>query len=456
MALPTSLLPEDAHDTSQAAIAIERLMALHPKGFDLSLDRITRLLERLGNPHHQLPPVIHVAGTNGKGSATAFCRAALEAAGLRVHTHTSPHLVRWHERFRLAHAPGASHFADDAVLAAAIDHVEKANAGEQITVFELLTAVMFVLFADHPADACVIEVGLGGRFDATNVVAKPAVSLIMPVGMDHEQWLGDTPAKIAFEKGGIIKRGVPVVVGFQPHDEARDTLVDLAAERHAQALVYGQDYFAYGEHGRMVMQMTDALWDLPMPALPGRHQLANAAAALMAVQAAGFPLDDTIASSAMTAVKWPARMQKLPTGVLTGLAPEGTELWLDGGHNPDAGRAAAEFLADRDDQSDRPLFVIAGMINTKDTSGYLTAFSGMARHVFTVPVPSSDAGVPAEVLAAQAMDAGLSAEPVQSVAAALALLGDNWDHTEAAPRILICGSLYLAGDVLRDNGTPPT
>lgn len=440
---------------SKAEAAINDLMRFHPKGFDLSLGRITSILDKLGNPHRRLPPVIHIAGTNGKGSTTAFCRAALEAQGLRVHTHTSPHLVRWHERFRLARAPGLSGFVDDAALTDAIERVAKANDGQHITVFEILTAVMFVLFAEHPADACIVEVGLGGRYDATNVITNPAATIIMPISMDHEAFLGDTVAKIAFEKAGIIKEGSPLVIGAQIFDDARDVIVERADNLGVAAEVYGQDYFAYQEHGRMVFQYPDGLLDLPMPALPGRHQLANGAAALMGVRAAGFDVSEAIAASAMRNVSWPGRMQKLPQGALSGLAPDEAEIWIDGGHNPDAARMAAEFLAEREDAVKRPLFLITGMINTKDAVRFFDAFKDMARHVFTVPVASSDAGVEPPLLAAQAGEAGLSAEPVGSVASALSLLGDNWSPPEAAPRILICGSLYLAGDVLAENGTPP-
>lgn len=454
MAVPPSLAPATA-PVSKAEAAINDLMRFHPKGFDLSLDRIKGVLGKLGDPHTKLPPVIHIAGTNGKGSTTAFCRAALEAQGLRAHTHTSPHLVRWHERFRLATGPGVSAFVDDEALTDAINRVAQANGGQHITVFEILTAVMFLLFAENPADVCVVEVGLGGRFDATNVIDKPASTIIMPVSLDHEAFLGNTVEKIAFEKAGIIKPSVPLVIGAQIFDEARDVIADRAGELGAPVETYGEDFLAFEEHGRMVFQYPDGLLDLPMPALLGRHQLANAAAALMGVRAAGFALDETIASAAMRHVAWPARMQRLPQGVLSGLAPDDSEIWIDGGHNPDAARMAAEFLAEREDAIERPLFLIIGMINTKDVTGYFSAFKDMTRHVFTVPVASSEAGVAPAVLAAQAVDAGLSAEPIQSVAAALALLGDGWNPPEATPRILIGGSLYLAGDVLAENGTPP-
>ncbi|MEW9835564.1 bifunctional folylpolyglutamate synthase/dihydrofolate synthase [Mesorhizobium marinum] len=434
---------------------IERLLALHPKGYDLSLDRVRRLLERLGNPQLRLPPVIHIAGTNGKGSAAAFARALLEEAGYRVHVHTSPHLVNWHERYRLA-AEGGGRLVDDALLAGTIGRVAEANQGETITVFEILTAATFLLFSEHPADAAIIEVGLGGRFDATNVIPDPAVSLIMPVSLDHEAYLGDRVELIAAEKAGIIKPGRPVVVGAQEAEAAQAVLVETAERLGSPVTVYGQDFLAYEENGRMVYQDGDGLMDLPPPILPGRHQYANAAAAIAAVRAAGFEIDADAAGRAMRNVYWPGRMQRLQKGRLAELAPEGAEIWLDGGHNPGAGLVVAEALVEQEERQPRPLFLISGMINTKDQTGYFKAFVGMARHVFAVPVSLSDAGVPNTELAIRAQEAGLSAEPVASVANALMLLRDTWDEREPAPRILIGGSLYLAGAVLADNGTPPT
>ncbi|WP_376702302.1 folylpolyglutamate synthase/dihydrofolate synthase family protein [Mesorhizobium sp. ISC25] len=431
---------------------IESLMALHPKGFDLSLDRISRLLERLGNPQDQLPRVIHIAGTNGKGSCAAFSRALLEAAGYRVHVHTSPHLVNWHERYRLA-ADGGGKLVDDKVFAEAIARVAKANQGQKITVFEILTAVTFLLFSEHPADAVILEVGLGGRFDATNVIAEPAVSVILPVSLDHEAYLGDRVELIAAEKAGIIKRGCPVVIGAQESETAQQVLIETAERLDCPAFLYGQDFLAYEENGRMVYQDEDGLMDLPPPRLPGRHQFANAAAAIAAVKAAGFEISHRAAEKAMANVAWPGRMQKLPQGRLSELAPKGADIWLDGGHNPGAGVVVAEALAEQEEKNPRPLFLISGMINTKDQSGYFRAFKGLVRHVYTVPVSLSDAGVPNDELATRAIEAGLSAEPVSSVANALMLLRDTWDGPP--PRILIGGSLYLAGAVLAENGTPP-
>jgi dihydrofolate synthase/folylpolyglutamate synthase len=431
---------------------IESLMSLHPKGFDLSLDRISRLLERLGNPQDRLPPVIHIAGTNGKGSCAAFSQALLEASGHRVHVHTSPHLVNWHERYRLA-ADGGGRLVDDEVFADAIARVAKANEGQTITVFEILTAVTFLLFSEHPADAVIIEVGLGGRFDATNVVKEPAVSVIMPVSLDHEAYLGDRVELIAAEKAGIVKRGCPVVIGAQESETALQVLIETAERLDCPAFVYGQDFLAFEENGRMVYQDEDGLMDLPSPRLPGRHQFSNAAAAIAAVKAAGFEISHRAAEKAMTNAAWPGRMQKLPQGRLTELAPKGAEIWLDGGHNPGAGVVIAEALAEREEKNPRPLFLISGMINTKDQSGYFRAFKGLVRHVYTVPVSLSEASVPNDELAIRAVEAGLTAEPVSSVANALMLLRDSWDGPP--PRILISGSLYLAGAVLAENGTPP-
>ncbi|TGQ08020.1 folylpolyglutamate synthase/dihydrofolate synthase family protein [Mesorhizobium sp. M2E.F.Ca.ET.219.01.1.1] len=439
--------------TLSAEREIEHLMTLHPKGFDLSLDRVTRLLERLGNPQDRLPPVIHIAGTNGKGSCAAFSRALLEAAGHLVHVHTSPHLVNWHERYRLA-AEGGGKLVEDDIFAEAIARVAEANQGQKITVFEILTAVTFILFSEHPAEAAIIEVGLGGRFDATNVIKRPAVSVIMPISMDHEAYLGDRVELIAAEKAGIMKRGCPVVIGAQESDTALQVLIETAERLDCPTVIYGQDFLAFEENGRMVYQDEDGLMDLPLPRLPGRHQYANAAAAIAAVKAAGFEIGHRAAERAMTHVAWPARMQKLTQGKLAELAPKGSDIWLDGGHNPGAGIVIAEALAEQEEKNPRPLVLISGMINTKDQTGYFSAFKGLARHVYTVPVTNSDAGVPNDELALRAEEAGLSAEPVSSVASALMLLRDSWDGP--APRILIGGSLYFAGAVLAENGTPPT
>jgi len=440
---------------SEAGQEIDKLLALHPKGFDLSLDRITRLLDVLGNPQDRLPPVIHVAGTNGKGSVTAFSRAILEAAGLTVHVHTSPHLVNWHERYRIGKKGERGALVSDAVLADAVRRVGEANAGQKITVFEILTAVTFVLFAEHPADVVIIEVGLGGRFDATNVIKTPAVSVIMPISLDHQAYLGDRVELIAAEKAGIMKRGCPVVIGHQEEDTARDVLVSIAERLNCPLSVYGQDFMAHEEFGRLVYQDDFGLADLPLPRLPGRHQYANAAAAIRAVKAAGFDISDAVIDKGLATVEWPGRLQRLTEGNLARLAPEGSEIWVDGGHNPGAGQVIAETMANLEERDPRPLFLIIGMINTKDPVGYFQAFKGLAEQVFTVPIRGSDAGIDAVALADDAASAGFEAGAMSTVAEALGAITAMFNDDPIGPRILIGGSLYLVGDVLADNGTPP-
>lgn len=440
---------------SAAEQEIEKLMTLHPKGFDLSLDRIRRLLEVLENPHRKLPPVIHIAGTNGKGSATAFCSALLEAAGLAVHVHTSPHLVNWHERYRIGVKGGRSRIVEDEMFAEALRQVAAANAGQTITVFEILTAVTFLLFSEQPADAVILEVGLGGRFDATNVVERPAASVIMPISLDHQPYLGDRVELIAAEKAGIMKRGCPVVIGKQEYSPALDVLVESAERLSCPMAVYGQDFSAHEEFGRLIYQDEFGLADLPLPRLPGRHQIANAAAAIRAVKAAGFALTDAMIEKAMATVEWPGRLQRLTDGRLLELAPKDAEVWVDGGHNPGAGEVIAEAMAGLEERRARPLYLVTGMINTKDTVGYFRAFADIAEHVFTVPIRGSDAGLDPVALAESAFDAGLVAEPAGSVADALAEIVRRQLPEAVPPRILIGGSLYLVGNVLADNGTPP-
>ncbi len=440
---------------SEAAKEIERLMTLHPKGFDMSLDRVLRVLDILGNPHLKLPKVIHVAGTNGKGSVTAFCRALLEAGGHAVHVHTSPHLVNWHERYRIGVKGGPGQLVDDAVFADALRRVGEANGGQHITVFEILTAVGFLIFSEVPADAVILEVGMGGRFDSTNVVPDPAVSVIMPISLDHQAYLGDRVELIAAEKAGIMKKRCPVVIGQQEYDAALDVLVSTADRLSCPVTVYGQDYSAHEEFGRLIYQDEFGLADLPLPRLLGRHQLSNAAAAIRAVKAAGFTVTEAMMERAMNTVEWAGRLQRLTEGKLLEYAPAGSEIWLDGGHNPGAGEAIAEAMAGLEERRARPLYLVSGMINTKDPVGYFRAFADIAEYVFTVPIRDSDSMIDPVILAHSAFDAGLVAEPSLSVADALKEISERHVPEEPPPRILIGGSLYLAGTVLADNGTPP-
>jgi dihydrofolate synthase/folylpolyglutamate synthase len=412
------------------------MMSLHPKLIDLTLDRMWRVLAALGHPEQSLPPVIHIAGTNGKGSTLAMIRAGLEGGGAVCHAYTSPHLVRFHERIRLAGA-----LIDEAVLADILDRCLGANGPEPITYFEITTAAALVAFAEVPADWTLLEVGLGGRLDATNVVEAPRLTVITPVDMDHQAFLGDDIATIAGEKAGIIKRGVPVVVGRQD-DAALEVIEERAARLGAPVLAWGQHWHVQEERGRLVFQDETGLLDLPLPALPGAHQIENAGIALAALRALGQ--DEAACEAAMRDVTWPARMQRLREGSLAEIAPR-AELWLDGGHNPHAARAIAGHLAGL---PGRPTHLICGMLNTKDVAGYMRPFTDIARRLHAVTIPGVAATLSAAETAAAARAAGLDAVESDSVTEALA------DVTALDPdaRVLICGSLYLAGEVLRENG----
>ena len=429
---------------------LARLLALHPKRIDLSLDRIQRLLAAVGNPHRRLPPIIHVAGTNGKGSSIAFMRAALEAAGKKVHVYTSPNLVRLNERFRLA-AVGGGRLVNDAELGDAVAECEAKNAGAPITVFEMETAAAFLLFSRHAADIALLEVGLGGRLDATNVIERPLISVITRLSLDHREFLGDSLVKIAAEKAGILKAGVPAVVAGQAR-EALAVIERQAARLRTPLKIAGEDWTATEEHGRLVYQDQDGLLDLPAPKLYGRHQFENAGTAIAALRASGLKPPAAAFEAAMVQVEWPARMQRLSHGKLAELAPAGSELWLDGGHNVDGGRAIAAALADLEERVSRPVVVIVGMLSTKDCAGFLRNFSGLARRVITVPI-HQDKAVPAGELAEIAAGVGIPALTGRDLESAIDLAGKL--ELDPPPRLLITGSLYLAGEVLAANGTPP-
>ena len=431
---------------------IARLLALHPKRIDLSLDRIQRLLDTLDHPERRLPPVIHVAGTNGKGSTVAFMRAVLEAAGKSVHVYTSPHLVRFNERFRIG-APGGGQLVSDETLAAVLEECERANGHEPITVFEIETAAAFLLFSRAPADVTLLEVGLGGRLDATNVIETPLACAITPISMDHPEFLGDSIEKVTAEKAAILKRGVPAAIA--PQTDAVLTVIEAEARRlRAPLRVAGEHWSVHGEHGRLVYQDDNGLLDLPLPKLGGRHQVENAGTAIATLRAAGLALPLSAFEAGIAKAEWPARMQRLTQGALKALTPPESELWLDGGHNADGGRAVAAALGDIEERVPRPLVLIVGMLTTKDNAGFLRNFSGIARRVIAVPVPRQDKSVPAETLVDLARSVGIPAESRDTIEAALAAVARL--DLAPAPRILITGSLYLAGEVLALNGTPPT
>ena len=420
--------------TPSSDVILDRMMALHPKIIDLTLDRMWRLLDALGNPQNDLPPVIHIAGTNGKGSTQAMIRAGLEAAGKTVHAYTSPHLARFHERIRVA-----GELISEPDLAAVLDECHAANGGEEITYFEITTCAAILAFARAKADYTLLEVGLGGRLDATNVV-DPVLTVITPVSVDHQQYLGDTLAQIAGEKAGIIKRLVPCVVG--PQEEAAQDVIEARAEKlGAPLLAYGQQWHVGPEAGRMVYQDETGLLDLPRPNLPGDHQIMNAGAALAALRHLGIGAE--ACEAAVTRAQWPARMQRLKAGPLAEAAPE-AELWLDGGHNPAAGAALAKVLAA---MPSRPTHLICGMLNTKDIAGYLRPLASVAQSLTAVSIPGEAATLPAEVTAQAAREVGFDASEAPDVRSALAEITAR----EPFARVLICGSLYLAGSVLREN-----
>jgi dihydrofolate synthase / folylpolyglutamate synthase len=431
---------------------IDKMSAIHPKGYDLSLDRIRALLERLGDPHLRIPPVIHVAGTNGKGSTIAFCRAMLEAEGKLVHVHTSPHLVNWHERFRIADTGGGK-LVNDAVLENAIARTFEANRGDSITIFEILTAAMFLLFSENEADYALLEVGLGGRFDATNVIAQPLITIITNISLDHQAQLGDREELIAKEKAGIIKNNCPVIIGPQS-DVVRAVLEEVALCRDAPVIAAGQDFTFFEQGGRFIYQDGNCLLDLPLPRMRGAHQLANAATAIAALRNSAIGISENAIDAAMGNACWPGRMERLHSGKLYEPVNPCVEIWIDGGHNPSAGLAIASALADLDERAPMPVFLICAMLTTKEPEPFFHAFAGITEHVFTVPVPGSESGYTARELADAARRAGLSASACLSVPEALDAVSGLLEDQEPA-RILICGSLYLVGDVLRQNGTPP-
>lgn len=415
---------------------LERMLALHPKVIDLTLDRVWALLEKLDHPERNLPPVIHIAGTNGKGSTQAMIRAGLEAEGKRVHAYTSPHLARFHERIRLA-----GNLIGEGHLTEILDECYAANGEAPITYFEITTCAALLAFSRVEADYTLLEVGLGGRLDATNVIEQPALTIITPVSFDHPQFLGNSVGEIAGEKAGILKRGVTCVVGPQS-DEALEVIEGQAERVGAPLLTSGQHWHSAPERDGMIYQDETGLLDLPRPNLLGDHQIENAGAALAALRFLGF--GETAALGAVTQAEWPARMQRMRRGPLVDLASD-AELWLDGGHNAACGQAIARaFRA----LPSRPTYLVCGMLNTKDVTGFLQPFAGLAQQLVAVSIPGESATLSAEETAGFAAQAGLTATTAHDVASAI----EDIVQKEPQARILICGSLYLAGRILRENG----
>ena len=435
----------DIDAAAQVDATLDRLTHLYPKLIDLSLDRICRLLADLDNPHLRLPPVIHVAGTNGKGSAIAVMRAVLESAGYRVHVYTSPHLVRFAERVRLVGS-----LVDETLLLALLEHVEEANSGKPITFFEVTTAVAFMAFARIPADVTLLETGMGGRFDATNVVANPIATVLTPISMDHMQYLGDTLAQIAGEKAAIMKPGAPCISAAQEPDAAK-VIAEAALHAGAPLHVQGEAWHVQSSNlgGGFAYISAQNEWKAPSPSLPGHHQIDNAGLALAALDASGLAIPPFAVRSGMRNLDWPARAQRLKRGLLVSALPAGWDLWLDGGHNAAAGRITAQLAADH--WADVPLHLICGMLTSKAAADYLRPLASKAASFTSVPVPSSDAAYAPTVLADQARRAGFeNIHTAGSVGEALD--GIMSRVRQGRSRVLICGSLYLAGDVLKDNG----
>ncbi|HEX6441527.1 MAG TPA: folylpolyglutamate synthase/dihydrofolate synthase family protein [Stellaceae bacterium] len=431
--------------TIEAVLA--RLGGLHPKRIDtvdantLSLDRIERLLAALGNPQDRLPPVVHVAGTNGKGSTVATMRACLEAAGYRVHVFTSPHLVRFNERIRVA-----GELIGDEALVALLDECERANAGQPITFFEVATCAAFLAFTRAPAAVALLEVGLGGRLDTTNVVRRPAVTAITPVSLDHQAFLGPTVAAIAGEKAGILKPGVPAVIG--PQTEEAETIIEARAAGLDAPLYRWQKEWRCMPNDEGGMRYEGPRWDmdLPLPSLSGAHQIANAGTAIACLeQLSAVPVGPEAIAMGLGRIDWPARLQRLGRGPLVQRLPAGWELWLDGGHNPSAGEALADVAKG---WRDRPLDLVIGMLNTKDSAGFLAPIAPYVRSLYAVTIPGEENPHPAAEIAAAARRLGIAAQEEASVAAALQEIGAG----SGPARVLICGSLHFAGVVLAENG----
>jgi dihydrofolate synthase/folylpolyglutamate synthase len=439
-----STLPSGAASTT----LLERLKALHPQSIDLSLGRIERLLAALGHPERRLPPVVHVAGTNGKGSLIAFLRAIAQALGRRVHVYTSPHLVNFHERIILAGPGGAAPIAE-ARLVDCLARAEAANGGELITLFEITTAAAFLAFAETPADLLLLETGLGGRLDATNVVAQPVATAITPISIDHVSFLGHTLAAIAAEKAGILKPGVPCIVARQEEEALR--VIEASAEAVGAPLhVFGRDFDAFEQQGRLIFQTASRLIDLPLPRLNGRHQIDNAGAAIATASVAfGDTLTVEALEHGLTHAEWPARLERLGAGALYTHVGEGTEIWLDGGHNAAGGQVIAHALAELDERVPRAVHLIWGMMETKDAHAFITPFKGLIERIYTVPIPDEANAFSAEALAGIAANEGFEVTAASSVPHALL---QSRAALRCPGRVLICGSLYLAGNVLKLHG----
>ncbi|MGI9525213.1 MAG: bifunctional folylpolyglutamate synthase/dihydrofolate synthase [Hyphomicrobiaceae bacterium] len=437
------------HRPATSDTLLAELKELHPLLIDLSLDRIRQLMTKLGDPQDEIATVIHVAGTNGKGSTVAFLSAMLQAAGKRVHTYTSPHLVRFHERIQLAATDGKTRPIDEENLVHVLDRVRSVNDNNPMTFFEITTAAAFLAFAETPADCVLLEVGLGGRLDATNLIPRPAASVITPISIDHADKLGDTLEKIAFEKAGILKSGVTSIIGPQPV-EALTSIEQTARRIGAKLIRHGEHYDTYEERGRLIYQSDASLVDLPLPGLIGRNQIVNAGVAIATLQ---HTFENEIPISALeyglAHAKWPARFTRLNGVPFDHWVGSETELWIDGGHNAAAGISLAQTLADLEERASKPAYLVVGMMAHKEATNFLSSFCGLVRSVTAVSIPKEQNALPATVLAANACQVGLRASTADGVEAAIRAIECD---APGPKRIVVCGSLYLAGHVLAQQG----
>lgn len=431
---------------------LQSFLKLHPKSIDLSLTRMHRLLNVIGNPERRLPPVVHVAGTNGKGSTIAFMRAILEASGQAVHVYTSPHLVRFHERIRLGRRGGGILVSEE-LLVDAFDRCERANAGEPVTMFELTTAAALLLFSEHPADILLLEVGLGGRLDATNVVDQPLAAVITPVSFDHVEYLGSTIERIAAEKAGILKAGRPAILSTQS-DSARLVLEKAAVEAGVSSLVVeGRDYRMREAGSALLYEDGSGSLTLPFPRLLGKHQIINAATAIVTLRTTlEMQVSAEAVCAGLSSAQWPARLQLLK-GRVADLAPS-AEIWLDGGHNDDGGRVVADEMAAMTAAAPRPLGLVVGMLSSKDLSAFLRHFRPLASRLIAVDINQQDTARAPPDIAGEASTLGFQAETATDVGDAIRRLCGPCSEARP-PRILLAGSLYLAGEVLKLDGTMP-
>jgi len=421
---------------SKSDVVLDRLLSLHPKIIDLTLDRVTRLLKKLNNPEDKISQVVHIAGTNGKGSTQAFLRAAIESSGESAHVYTSPHLTRFHERIRVAGS-----LISENVLADILNECELANNGKPITYFEITTCAAFLIFSRIKADYTLLEVGLGGRLDATNILKKPKLTIITPISMDHVQFLGSTIEQIANEKAGIIKEGIPCIVGHQSKD-AIDVIKKRAIELKSKLKIYGEHWQVYAKSDKLIFKDAMGFLELPLPKLIGQHQIENAGTAIAAMRELSIP--DEACKESMKNVYWPARMQRLESGPLVKMANE-SEIWLDGGHNQAAGIAISKVLEQL--PRGRTNILICGMLKTKDLKAFLNPLFNSAKFLYGIRIQGEENSNSAETIVNQAREIGFSAFKTQKVSDAILQIIKAHPNS----RIIICGSLFLAGKILQDN-----